>query len=247
MYNNFKRIYVDVQLEEQKVILLIQNDIINRLKNVLRLRNGDKIKIFNPNSGEYLAVINLIQQKQIEIKIDHKIKDAELPKELKIIVPIIKPDRFRWMIEKSTELGVSHITIYKPSRGQFDKINLEKIYQYAIGACEQSERITVPSIEVIQDLAKFLSTNKSKILFCNEYENKVSIINALDIEKNVNTILVGPEGGFTHDEIIGLRNKDNVISTYLGDKILRTETAVIFGLSALLVCNNMITNPARLK
>lgn len=245
MYNNLKRIYLDIQLEEQKTFLVDQKDIINRLKNVLRLRVGDKIKIFHQNAGEYLAIITLINQKQIEIKIDQKIKNAELSKELQVIIPIIKPDRFRWMIEKCTELGVANIIIYKPNRGQFEKINLEKINQYVIGACEQSERITIPNIELIQDLTKFLSTNKSKILFCNEYESKISIINALDAEKNINTVLVGPEGGFTDEEITKLRNKANVVSVYLSDKILRTETAVIFGLSALLICNNIIINPAK--
>ena len=195
------------------------------LLSVLRISLGDKIIVFSEKIGEWQAEICHISKKEIIAKCIQKIRDSKIHDKLYLAFGIIKPDNVRLIIEKGTELGVTDffpiITEFTNQRLQ----NIEKLSKIAIFASEQSERITIPRLHEATKLHDFLTTCDVKIyaaierFLCNKYSN---------FEKDC-CFLIGPEGGFSNDEISILQKHTTPIT--LSSNILRSETAAISILS----------------
>jgi 16S rRNA (uracil1498-N3)-methyltransferase len=206
----------------------------HHLLNVLRIRKGDDIRIFNEHDGEWLATIVNIKGKHIEAKIQQKLREPEAGSGIRIAFSPIKQDRLKFLIEKSTEIGVDSFIPVITNRSVIRDVNIKKLESYIVGAVEQSERITVPTITKPYDLKDFLKDhNKDTIVFCNESEQNKSI-SRLDSDKNY-IILIGSEGGFTEQENNLFAVYPNVISVKLTKNILRAETAAIVALSNFMI------------
>lgn len=232
MFDNLRRIYIPNQLSVNKMLNIESGPILNRFKNVLRLKAGDRVRIFNQNDGEYLATLDKINNKLANFTIGKLLANPGKHQKITLLIPIIKPDRLKWLVEKATELGVSEFIFYKPSRAQSWKANIEKIHQYIIGACEQSERIDIPEIETCSDIQKYISQSKQQILLCNENEKEQYIFNACHYKPSEGiNLMFGPEGGFSSEEMTLYTKHKNVSSVHLGKNVLRVETAVIFALA----------------
>lgn len=236
MLTNLRRIYIPELLKYQEVIDVKEKGVLHRLKNVLRLKKQDEIRVFNPTNGEFIAAVEKITNKSISLRLKKLYREKEEITDIEVIIPIIKPDNMKWMAEKATELGVSKFIFYNPSRSQIKKINLQKISHYIIGASEQSERIYIPQLEIFEDITEYIAHSTHPILLCNELEKEKNIYTALD--ENVSLInkiavMIGPEGGFAPQEIERFAQYPGVISVHLGERILRSETAMIFALSVV--------------
>ncbi|MDB2584650.1 RsmE family RNA methyltransferase, partial [Alphaproteobacteria bacterium] len=139
------------------------------------------------------------------------------------------------IIQKATELGVSKILPILTERTITKKLNLSRLQDIAIEASEQSERITLPEILDPQELIKVFDSwdDKRKVLYCDETIRTQDSQNSANIELSSNSpgaILVGPEGGFSSNEIKYIRQKKFVIPVNLGPRILRSDTAVVSAL-----------------
>ena len=108
------------------------------------------------------------------------------------------------------------------------EINIERAKKIITEACEQSNRITVPKIEELQSLDKFVKNfpNDGKIIFCDINSDTKDLKNKLPKKKPI-CILIGPEGDFSEEEREFIINNKNVISITLAKNILRAETAAI--------------------
>lgn len=232
MYRTIKRVLFKADIDKGELVF---DDIkkFHHLSNVMKLKSGDNIRVFNQKDGEWLAEIVKITKNKVTSSVIKKIRDREEESGIQIAFAPIKPDRLRFLIEKATEIGVDGFIPVITSRTVIKAINKQKIALYITGAVEQSERITVPFLSEICNLKDFLNYyNNSTIIFCNEDE-QIKMLSAIELKENY-IILIGPEGGFTEEEKFLLAAYPNVVSVKLSNNILRSETASILALGNIM-------------
>jgi len=222
----------------------ITSDDVFHISNVMRYKIGDNILIGN-NKKSYLAKITEITKSFVSYEIvEEKIGNTELPVFVSIYQGYPKGDKLDDIIKHSTELGVYEIipTIMKRSVFKLDEKKKDsKIIRFnkiAKEAAEQSERLIVPNIPDIEYLKKIdFSIYDYKILCYEEDARNNELLQFKTIIKKLKqndklAIIVGPEGGIDNEELDYLKSI-GFVSASLGPRILRTETAAFYALSAI--------------
>ena len=197
---------------------------------VMRVKENEVFSLFN-SSGEWEAKIVNISKNIVEFNVRKQLRKKENIKELWLAFSPIKSNYFNFMIQKSTELGVTKFVPIISERTIVRKVNNERLNKIIIESCEQSNRINIPSIEKPHSLDKFLSNNLDiNLIFgdLNTNNKKIKISNS-----KPNCLLIGPEGDYSAEEIKKILNFKGSQSIKLSDNILRTETAVISALSVI--------------
>ena len=228
------RLYVNGKLEVHQEIK-IQSKQLHYLTNVMRRKRDDILSIFNEVDGEFTGKIINDSKRNLTIKLLQKIKDPEKKVDIWVIFAPVKKSSTDFIIQKATELGASCLVPVITERTLTRNINLKRMQEIVIEASEQSERITIPEIKPIQKLADVIcSWNKNrKIFYGDETERNQKEERCFNHQTLFNpsgAILIGPEGGFSQNEISFLKSKEFVVPINLGPRILRSETAVISGL-----------------
>ena len=197
-------------------------------KNVMRLKIGDKISLFNSQDGEWDAKI--IDQRKIltEFKVEKLSRPISKENNIWLAFSPIKKVPQDLMIQKTTELGIQKFIPLLCERSIVREINIKRAEKIITEACEQSNRITVPKILNLQRLNDFVKNfpDDGKIIFCDINSKSKDLKNKLT-KKNPICILIGPEGDFSEEERQFIINNKNVISITLAKNILRAETAAI--------------------
>jgi len=206
------------------------------LKDVIRLKVGDKLSIFN-SQGEWNVVIESYAKNEAKIKIMEKVRDKNNEKNIWLAFSPIKKNPLNFIIQKGTELGVQKFIPILSERTVVREINIERIKKIIIEASEQSNRISVPEINKPELLKNFLSQfpKSGSLIFCDINSNKNSLKNIL--EKNIEgpvCILIGPEGDFSENERKMIIHLNQTHSISLAKNILKAETAA---LSAITIVN----------
>jgi 16S rRNA (uracil1498-N3)-methyltransferase len=231
-----KRLFIKTELKEKSLINLSVSNL-HYITNVLRIREKQKILIFNGIQGEWEGVVQDLSKKKGLIAIEKQTKKQEKEKLINIIYVPIKGHRNYYLIEKITELGVSNIFPIISEHSVIKKFNYKRANACTIAASQQSGRLSVPKIHEFKNLKNLLSLWKKndQILFCNETEKKIFFKDLFRwiSKKKINTILIGPEGGFSFSEINFLKSLDYVFSFSLGKRVLRADTAAICALALL--------------
>ncbi len=202
------------------------------MTNVLRCKIGEELFIFNGDSGEFKAVLR--DARAIELKEQTKQPKAET--RLSLIFAPVKFGKIDLLAQKATELGVTALQPVQTRFTMVGRINYERLKANAVEASEQTGRITIPEINEIVDLDKLLEKwdVMQKIIFCDESLNGKPIAETLAALPKSDfgyAILIGPEGGFSKDELQMLREKPFVVPVTMGERLLRAETAAIAALS----------------
>jgi len=197
-------------------------------KNVMRLKAGDKISLFNSQDGEW--DVKILNQGKIftEFKVEKLSRSLSNEKNIWLAFSPIKKVPQDLMIQKTTELGIQKFIPLLCERSVVREINIKRTEKIITEACEQSNRITVPKIQELQMLGEFIKNfpDDGKIVFCDINSQSKDLYNKLS-KKNPVCILIGPEGDFSEEERQFITNYKNVISITLGKNILRAETAAI--------------------
>lgn len=226
----FNRIYINSRLAENSKLELY-DDHAHYIKTVLRLRVNDKFRIFNDRDGEFIAQISEFGKNNISANIKECLRKSYLESPLTLAISIIKQDKLMLTVNMATQLGVTRIIPIITERCQFRTVNTDRLIKCAIEATEQSERLTPPIIEEAILLQDYLKRNNDFILYANEHEKEEnSIFGVLSsLKEKIGNILIiiGPEGGFTNDEIELIKSRKNTQSVSLGKNILRAETAAV--------------------
>lgn len=191
---------------------------------VLRLKEGDRVRIFNNISGEWECEIKNIKKNiVIPLKLIREPQEEPGPS---IACALINPTKFSIMIEKITELGIQNIYPIITDYTQYKNFNRQKIEQIIVQACEQSKRLTIPVIRDVNNLENFLGKFPKNQRLLVGIEKKDATSNIQSLERN-DMFLVGPEGGFSDREIDMFNDEVSVSTFYFGRNILRSETAAI--------------------
>lgn len=207
----------------------------NHVVNVMRHRLGDMLSIFNPFVGEWSACVRAINKYSFECVLVHLIRSPLiLGRSVHLAVSRLKPDAWGWMLEKVTELGITHIHPLITERVQFAKNwQADKWYSLIKGAAQQCERLDVPALSSPQTLEAFLKGLDSSVQWFAAVERcDTSLWKAAD-HYHVG-VIVGPEGGFSEHEKNMILAHQKVQSVSLGSNILRAETAAIVGATLLI-------------
>ena len=225
------RIFVNRSLSSN-LMIYIKDKQYHFLKNVLRVKINDQINIFNGISGEWNTTIISINKNNILLRVEENIIKMKKSSDIWLIFAPIKQHRMSLAIQKATELGVSKIIPCITEYTNIRTINIKNLYDNAIEAAEQSERLDVPSIEKQIDLKLLLSEWPSdrKLIYCDEkIKYGKSIIETLLSFKDHNYqwgVLIGPEGGFSDSEKELILQNKNVLVVSLGERLLRSDTAI---------------------
>ena len=201
------------------------------LNSVMRLKINDNFSLFN-KGGEWNTKIISINKGIVEFQVQNQLRQSNKEREIWLVFAPIKSNYFNFMLQKATEIGVTKFFPITTERTIVRKINEDRIKKILIEASEQSNRLTVPSIEKIQKLEKFLDDNKNINLIFGDLNTHSKKIEFKDPPKPI-AVLIGPEGDFSENERAKILKFHDVQSIKLNDNILRSETAVISSLSII--------------
>ncbi|NYV27549.1 16S rRNA (uracil(1498)-N(3))-methyltransferase [Streptobacillus felis] len=201
---------------------------INHIKNVYRLKENDEVRVID-FEYEYRGIIKEINKKNILISISEKKEDQySLPFNIDIAIGLLKNEKMKLLIQKLTELGIRNIIPLKTERVVV-KINekKEKWDLVVRESMKQCRAIKKTNVEILNEIKRIKYGNYDKIIYA--YENSSSSLNIKDAiskdDRNI-LIIIGPEGGFTLEEVEYLKSV-GAIEISLGKRILRAETAAI--------------------
>lgn len=225
------RIHIAEPLHEAHTVDLDAKGI-KHIKDVLRLSVGNHILLFNGDGYDYEGEILELHKRQATIQLVRKIKiQRESHLHLQLLQPLCRSEKMDWCLQKATELGVHTITPYISSRVNLslpsDKVEKKLAHWKSVihSACEQSGRAIIPNISIAQDFTTILPSlprNAAKIIAYPEAQASATADN-----NNTHFVcVVGPEGGFT-DEEIKFAQQHGFVAQRLGPRVLRLETAVI--------------------
>ena len=231
----------------EKYIEISGSDV-NHIKNVLRLKNGDKIQICNQDTSQnYICEISNIENNIVKTKIIEKVYGiAEGNVELHVFQGLPKAEKMELIIQKGTELGVNRFIPVKFERcvvkldEKSENKKLDRWQKIAEVAAKQSMRDLVPKIEKIVTIKNITEIIKEYdlVLLAYELEKNNYIKNELKKIKNEKNglgankikyriaVIIGPEGGIEEKEVEVLRNAGAMVVS-LGKRILRTETVAM--------------------
>ena len=215
----------------------IQSDLISHLsesqshylKDVMRLKPGDKFSIFNIQ-GEWEAAIKSYEKNEAYIKILKKVRNKENENNIWLAFSPIKQNPLNFMIQKTTELGVQKFIPVICERSIVKYINIKRVKKMIVESSEQSNRLSIPDItkkKLLKDFLKNFPKN-GYIIFCDINCRKSDLKNILS--KKIDgplCILVGPEGDFSENERQLIIKLNQAYSLSLASNILRAETAAI--------------------
>lgn len=214
---------------------LIKDEQFHYLSNVRRFSVGDEINIFDGLGNSYKARIDNIDKKSMKGTILSS-KTLVLPnKKISLYTAIPKGERFDWLIEKTSEIGISKIVPVIYSRSVVKELSENKLERYkkiSISASSQSWRADIMTIEKpvnFNETVEKLSTQKDTLnILPWESEEEKNILGILSENKDIKNIniFIGPEGGFDKTEI-DIAIKKGFKTVTLGKNILRVETAAI--------------------
>ena len=225
------RFYHSNPLDLNQIIILDEFSSHHALR-VMRVKVDDFLVLFNGDGFEYRARVSDINKKTINIEILSKEKNNnESPININLFQSISSNEKMDMVIQKATELGVSSIQPIFTSRStvklSLDRIKKRLIHwrQVSISACGQSGRSKIPTIKSPIGFDRFvegITTNSLNLLL--HPDNSKESSNLPNKYSGDINIFIGPEGGFSQDEVLLLK-KQNCINIQLGSRILRTETA----------------------
>jgi 16S rRNA (uracil1498-N3)-methyltransferase len=223
---------------------IIKDNDFHYLATVMRAKINDKIEVFNGFDGDFSAKITEIGKKSLKIAIIEKIKEQENSSFVTAAFAPVKNVGIDFFAKKGTEMGVAKFQPIITKNSIVDKINEERFKANIKEACEQCETNFIPEILPILTLEKMLKDDflQDKILIlCDETLHDKNIKTSEILTKIANSrqknqeivIFIGPEGGFSQNELEKIRNLPNSHSISLGKRILRADTAFIAALALI--------------
>ncbi|MCR2044959.1 16S rRNA (uracil(1498)-N(3))-methyltransferase [Anaerosalibacter massiliensis] len=236
------RFFIDKE-NISKEYITIEGENIKHIKNVIRLKEGDKIEI-SSEGILYICNIYRIENKKVIAKILHReFGNHEPPISIILYQGLPKSSKMDFIVQKATEIGVKEIypiitnrTVVKIDNNKKEKNKVDRWNKISEEAAKQSKRDIIPKVNSVLSFKEMINILKDEENILVPYENQEGI-GIKDIIKKISNkkihVIIGPEGGFEEEEIEELKDiGSNTVS--LGPRILRTETAGIVALSILL-------------
>ena len=228
------RIFLSERLEENNKIAL-GKDQSHYISNVMRLKSGDELLLFNGIDGEFLGKVAGSEKKQTTIQVHAKQRDQSKPSNISLAFCPLKGQRLDFLIQKCTEVGLKSFIPVISDHTIVRNVNENRLKKIIIESSEQSDQLNIPQVVSALNLEEFLhSLKKEDVVLFGDISSKNNDLTQLIEDKSKNYILfVGPEGDFSPKEREIILKNDKFKSFSLGKNILRSETAAMAGLVLL--------------
>ena len=219
------RLFVD-RLLEAGAEFELEGGQVHYLATVLRLDRGAELRLLDDRTGEWAAEVADVGRRRVSVRVGAMIRGREETPDLWLLAAPIKPDRFEWIVEKATELGVRRIVPVLTERTNHARLKPERLRAHMVEAAEQCGRTALPELADAVKLPVLLAGWDAgrQLLFADEEGG--AAMNVLGATAPA-AILIGPEGGFSPTERAAVLALPQAKRLALGPRILRADTAAV--------------------
>ncbi|KQW82547.1 16S rRNA (uracil(1498)-N(3))-methyltransferase [Brevundimonas sp. Root1279] len=203
------------------------------LAQVMRLKVGDELLVFNGEHGEWRATIAEVLKKGVILRAEEKVRDQINPPDVELLIATVKKAALEFAVEKATELGAARIRLVTTARTQSQHLRLDRLDAIAEESAEQTGRLDVPPVDDPVKLERILDgwDPTRRLMFCDETGGAPAIAAVQAAGAGPWAILIGPEGGFSPEERDRLRALPFTTAVSLGPRVLRADTAATTALT----------------
>ncbi len=225
-YMRLNRFFVSENLKVGNIIVS-DSDFINQAKNVLRLKAGDKLILGDRNLNEAIVEIINLNKEFAELKILEIYKNQnESENYAHLYCSVLKKENFEWAVQKAVEIGVKEITPIITARTVKLGLNRERLEKIIKEATEQSGRGILPKLNEAMDFDEAIKSSKENGLNLFFQAGYPSLGHSMSKFEKIG-VFVGPEGGWTEEEIKKAQSSNGFTIVGLGKTVLRAETAAV--------------------
>lgn len=218
----------------------IQDEEHHHLSRVLRLNAGQQICILNGKGLGAKAEITDVSKIKTRCQIIQLLEPLDSPAiQVYLAVGIIRRPRWEWLLEKAVELGVRRIIPLKSRYTVRETCRQERDKKIMISALKQCGRYTLPELECEMDFSEAVQQRRGEGIILHQ-EDDIPYLRDVPGVKDEITLFVGPEGGFSNEEILYAEH-EGVHKAHMGAVRLRTETAAINAISYFTYWNQEVS------
>jgi 16S rRNA (uracil1498-N3)-methyltransferase len=225
--------YISQYDASQKEIYL-EEDTSRHIVQVLRMQEGDKLNLTDGKGNLLTCEIVDANKKHCIVSIQHSTFNIQNRRSITIAISLLKnPKRFEWFLEKATEIGVNEIIPLICGRTEKEGFRYDRMNDICISAMLQSQQYWLPKLHepvLFSKAIKNINTEGKFVAHCDDSGTKRNL--STSQPSNISTILIGPEGDFTENEIEDALHH-GFIPVSLGETRLRTETAGVVAAALL--------------
>jgi 16S rRNA (uracil1498-N3)-methyltransferase len=239
------RVYLDAPLAEGLAVSFDRAQA-NYLANVLRLKHGDELLLFNGRDGEWQARLAGAGKRALTAVIGERMREQPRPSDLHFLFAPLKHARLDYLVQKAVEMGASRLQPMITRHTQVARVNLDRMRANVIEAAQQCGILTLPEVAEPAPFKAAIGDVDRLLVFCDEdaeVRDPVAALAAARPQANAIlpaetaraglplAVLIGPEGGFAEEERAALLKRPNVVRIALGPRILRADTAAVAALA----------------
>lgn len=214
------RFYLEDPLNTHTEVFL-EGAELHHLAHVMRVKEGELVELVNGKGAFAEAKVRSLDKKKGVLFIEKTHKTASLPPQILLAVPLLRPSKLEWIVEKGTELGVDAFLFYSSEKGDKKDLSahqIDRLHTLAVSAMKQSGRLFLPHFEILAHFSELFQKNLSIL-----YGDTRSSASPLDAIPFPVLFVTGPESGFSSKELNLLET--NGLGVSLSPHILRAETA----------------------
>lgn len=222
------RLFVEAPLHAGKDITL-DGDRLHYLQHVMRVSRGDVVALFNGRDGEWRGEVHELHKKYGSIRVGEKLREQSAVPDVWALFAPIKFGRIDYLAQKATELGAAKLWPILTAYTQMDRVNTDRLRANVVEAAEQCGGMDVPVVEEPVKLPNLLAGwPKDRVLLYGDETGAGESANATlsQLKTSSWAVLVGPEGGFSPEELKMLKSCPYAKAVSLGPRILRADTAL---------------------
>lgn len=203
------------------------------LTQVMRLKTGDDLRVFNGVDGEWRATIAEVLKKGVILRAEEQVRPQTHPPDVHLLIAPVKKSALEFAVEKATELGAARIRLVTTARTQPQHLRLDRLDAIAEESAEQTGRMDVPPVDDPVKLDALLDVwdASRRLMFCDETGGVPAFAALQSAGAGPWAILIGPEGGFSPEERDRLRALPFTTAVSLGPRVLRADTAATTALT----------------
>ena len=240
------RLYVETPLSGDAAVALTR-DQANYVVNVLRLKSGDAVLLFNGRDGEWRASLAPAGKRTLTAVVGERLREQPSPRDLHFLFAPLKHVRLDYLVQKAVEMGASRLQPVITRHTHVARVNSARMRGNIVEAAQQCGILTLPEVAEPMSFESLIRGDANRLLvFCDEDAAVKDPIAALEAMRPRATallpaeaamapvplaVLIGPEGGFAETERERLLARPNVVQLSLGPRILRADTAAVAALA----------------
>jgi 16S rRNA (uracil1498-N3)-methyltransferase len=229
------RVYLDAPLAAGLAVSFDRGQA-NYLLNVLRLKPGDALLLFNGRDGEWQARLAGTGKRAPSAVIGERMREQPRPSDLHFLFAPLKHARLDYLVQKAVEMGAARLQPVITRHTQVARLNLDRMRANVIEAAQQCGILTLPEVAEPGTFKAVIGAADTDrlLVFCDEDAEVQDPVAALAAAARAGlplAVLIGPEGGFAEEERDALLKRPNLVRIALGPRILRADTAAVAALA----------------